>query len=189
MASITASMQALSLDAAAASTTPPQDNLQTEPQNRPRREKARRKSRPDQVDPRPLPPTDEWLKVKAAKGCMYYGFYADDDMLQQMLASRYPELRDREPNDVFVYPALLYLRTRFERNDIGLHLAVLPRWAKDLNPTIEAEVGEKVLILGLFPLEEEAYLNRMTQKDVDEIAELMGTKPTWWRISHLMPSV
>ncbi|KAI1795068.1 hypothetical protein LXA43DRAFT_993328 [Ganoderma leucocontextum] len=191
MASITASMQALSLDAAPASTTPPQDNLQAEPQTRPRREKARRKSRPDQVDPRPLPPTDEWLAVKAAKGCMYYGFYADNAALQKMLINCFPkQLGHRDPtNAALLYPAILFLRNHFKRDDLSVHIAVLPQRAKDLNPTIEHEAGQQVLILGVFPLEKEAYLDRMSQKDVNELADLMGTKPTWWKISQLMDDV
>ena len=46
-----------------------------------------------------------------------------------------------------------------------------------------------MLVLSLFALEEESYLGRMTQKEVDEIAEMAGMKPTWWRITHLMPSI
>ncbi|KAI1795065.1 hypothetical protein LXA43DRAFT_993322 [Ganoderma leucocontextum] len=189
MTSIAAPMQLLSLTEVS-STTPPQDNPPREPQTQPR-EKAPRKSRPDQVDPRPLPPMDEWVQVKAARGCMYYGFYADDDGLQRMLINCFPkQLGHRDPtNAALLYPALLFLRKHFERPDISVHTAILPQRAKDLNPTIEEDVGQHVLILGLFPLEEEAYLDRMTQEEVDELAELMGTKPTWWRISQLMPSI
>lgn len=119
---------------------------------------------------------------------MYYGFYADNDALQKMLINRFPKrLGHRDPTNVaLLYPALLYLRDHFKRPDISVHVAVLPQRAKDLNPDIEDEVGEDVLILGLFPLEEEAYLDRMTQKEVDKLAGMMGTKPTWWRISLLM---
>ena len=138
----------------------------------------------------PLPPKDEWLKVRAAKGSMYFGFYADDDVLQRVLAAGCRKLRPgrRKFNDAFIYPALLWLRSRYG-SQIGLHLAAVPQRAKDLNPGIEMEVDEDVFIIGLFELEEESYFNRLTQKEVDEIAELMGTKPTWWRITHLMRSV
>ncbi|KAM5542333.1 hypothetical protein V8D89_003792 [Ganoderma adspersum] len=184
MTAITSSMQSLSLDEAPIS-IPPQDQQSQTPT------KPRRSSRPDQVNPLPLPPMDEWAEVTAANGSMYFGFYADADMLQRVLSSFCPKLRPgrREFNDAFIYPALMYLRSHYGRSDIGLHVAAVPQRAKDLNPEIEEEVGENVLIIGLFALEEESYLNRMTQKEVDEIAELMGTKPTWWRITHLMPSI
>ena len=71
-------------------------------------------------------------------------------------------------------------------------MAAVAQPAKDLNPgpgMIKEEVGEDVLVLGLFALEEESYLSRMTQREVDEIAEMTGMKPTWWRITHLMCSV
>ncbi|PIL37550.1 hypothetical protein GSI_01244 [Ganoderma sinense ZZ0214-1] len=92
--------QALSPDEAPATSTPPPDDTQfaAEPQSHtqshntpsprsadsePEKVKPRRKSRPDQVDPRPLPPMDEWREVNAAGECMYYGFYAGDDGLQR----------------------------------------------------------------------------------------------------------
>ena len=137
----------------------------------------------------PFPPKDERLRVRATKGSMHFGFYADDGMLQRVLATCYPKPRNREPNDVFLYPGLLYLRCRYGRNDIGLNVGLVPQRAKDLNPGIEAAVGEAVLVLCLFEIEEESYFNRMTQKEVDEIAEMMGMKPTWWHITYRMPSV
>ena len=48
-----------------------------------------------------------------------------------------------------------------------------------------------MLLLSLFALDEESYLGRMTQREleVDEVAEMTVMKPTWWRITHLMPSI
>ncbi|PIL37545.1 hypothetical protein GSI_01239 [Ganoderma sinense ZZ0214-1] len=199
MASITSSMQSLStltvtqLDEAASTSS-----TSTQLQDQPPAEspagapaKPRRASRPDQADPMPWPSKEEYLRVKAAKGSMHFGLYADDDVLQDMLASRYPSLRGRESDDLFLYPALAYLRTRYPGRtfDIGLHIGFVSQRVKDLNPRIPAKVGEKVLVLGLFALEEESYFNRMTQKEVDEISELMGTKPTWWWIAHSLPSI
>lgn len=134
---------------------------------------------------------DEWLEVKAAGGCMYYGFYADNFSLQKMLASCLPkELGHKDLlNTAFLYPAILFLRRHFRRHDLSVATAILPQRAKDLNPSIEDQVGDHVLILGLFPLEEEAYLDRMTKDEVNELSDLMGTKPTWWRVSQLMPSI
>ncbi|PIL37551.1 hypothetical protein GSI_01245 [Ganoderma sinense ZZ0214-1] len=105
-----------------------------------------------------------------------------------MLINCFPEhLGHRDPmNNTLLYPALMFLRKHFRRRDISVASAILPQRAKDLNPEIEDEVGEVVLIVALFQLEEEEYLNRMTQAQVDELEELMGTKPTWWRIAHLM---
>ncbi|PIL37547.1 hypothetical protein GSI_01241 [Ganoderma sinense ZZ0214-1] len=189
MAAITAPMQALSLDGVA-SPEPPRDISPTESQT-PTPEAPRRKSRPDQVDPRPFPPMEEWHEVDAAGDCMYYGFYAGDDGLQKMLINCFPEhLGHKDPmNATLLYPALMFLRKHFRRRDISLATAILPQRAKDLSPEIEDEVGEHVLILGLFPLEEEPYLNRMTQAEVDEFEELMGTKPTWYRVAHLMSDI
>ena len=135
---------------------------------------------------------DEWLEAQAAGGCMYYGFYAGNEDLQNMLIHRaFPkQLGHRDPSGcTFLYPALMFLRKHFRRRDICVASGYLPQRAKDLNPEIEDDIGEPVLILSLFPLEEEAYLDRMTQEDVDELAELMGKKPTWWRIAQLMPSI
>ena len=134
---------------------------------------------------------DEWLEAQAAGGCMYYGFYAGNEDLQKMLINAFPkQLGHRDPSGcTFLYPALMFLRKHFRRRDICVASGYLPQRAKGLNPEIENDVGEPVLILGLFPLEEEAYLDRMTQEDVDELAELMGKKPTWWRIAQLMPSI
>ncbi|PIL37544.1 hypothetical protein GSI_01238 [Ganoderma sinense ZZ0214-1] len=191
MTSVTAQMQELSLDEASASTpATPKPPAEAQTRKSPKITETRA-SRPDQVDTRPVPSTDEWLEVQAAGGCMYYGFYADNDSLQKMLINRFPDkLSNRNPRNVtLLYPALLFLRDVFKRDDISVHIGVLSQRAKDLNPSIEEEVGKHVLILGLFPLEMEAYLDRMTQKQVDRLARLMGTKPTWWRIAQLMDDV
>ena len=118
---------------------------------------------------------------------MYYGFYAGEFAIQKMLINCFPEqLEGRDPFDAGLFLAGLgHVREVTGRRDIGVHIAYVAKRNKDMVPTIGLDVGQVTFIVGLFPLEQEAYLNRPTQEEVDMLAEMFGTKPTWWEIAQL----
>lgn len=118
---------------------------------------------------------------------MYYGFYAGEFAIQKMLINSFPEqLGGRDPFDAGLFlTGLNYVRDVTGRSSIGVHIAYVAQRNKDMVPSIGLDVGEATFIVGLFPLEQEAYLNRPTQEEVDMLAEMFGTKPTWWEIAQL----
>nr|VWP02357.1 Protein kinase domain-containing protein [Ganoderma boninense] len=118
---------------------------------------------------------------------MYYGFYAGELALQRMVIKCFPDqLGGRDPFDVGLFiVGLAYVRDVTERQDIGLHIAYVSKRAKETVPSIGLRVGEPTFIVGLFALEQDAYMNRITQEKVDLLAEMFETKPTWWEIEHL----
>ena len=144
--------------------------------------------RPRLVSPHPLPPRDECLEARRRGKCMYFGFYAGASGLQRALISCFPkELTDRDPYSLAIlWPAVLYLREITGRYDLDLHVGIVSQRLKDLIPSIEEDVGAHVLILGLFPLEVDAYERRITQEGADKLSQVLGTPPTWWRISQLL---
>ena len=118
---------------------------------------------------------------------MYYGFYGGELAIQKMLINCFPkELEGRNPLDPYLFLAALeFLRDVTNRADIGIHVAYVSQRNKDAIPSIGLDVGAVTFIVGLFPLEKEAYMNRITQENVDMLAEFFGTKPSWWEISQL----
>ncbi len=118
---------------------------------------------------------------------MYYGFYAGGLTMQRMIIKCFPEeLEGRDPDDPNLFLAAVeFIRDITDRADIGIHVAYVSQRNKDVIPSIEPQVGAATFIVGLFPLEQEAYMNRITQENVDMLAEFFGTKPTWWEISQL----
>ena len=118
---------------------------------------------------------------------MYYGFYGGELAIQQMLIDCFPEkLGARKPYEPgLLLSALRFLRNLTGRPDIGIHMAYVAQRNKDAIPSIGLDVDEVTFIIGLFPLEREAYINRITQEDVDLLEVLFGTKPSWWEIAQL----
>ncbi|PIL28194.1 hypothetical protein GSI_09731 [Ganoderma sinense ZZ0214-1] len=182
--SISARMQELSLDSG--------DSVRpaATPQPHPAKSRLPEHRRPHftssvQVNPRPLPTPEECRAAR--KRCMYYGFYAGEMALQKMLIKCFPEqLSGRDPFDASLFLAGLgYVRDVTGRGDIGVHIAWVAQRNKDMVPSIGIEVGRPTFIVGLFPLEKEAYVNRLTQEMVDLLAEMFETKPTWWEIEDL----
>ena len=71
------------------------------------------------------------------------------------------------------------------RADIGVHIAYyVAQRNKDMVPSIRLDAGDATFIVELFPLKQEVYLNRPTQEEVDVLAEMFGTKPTWLEIAQ-----
>ncbi|TBU26423.1 hypothetical protein BD309DRAFT_966307 [Dichomitus squalens] len=140
-----------------------------------------------QVSPYPLPPLEECLEAKRAKHCMYFGFYAGRDGVQKALISSFPEeFGNRYPDDISIlWPALLYLRAITKCDELELHVGVVSQRVKDQILSIQEPVGASVLVLGLFPLDREAFERRITQEGANKISKLFGTPPTWWRISQV----
>ncbi|KAI1791753.1 hypothetical protein LXA43DRAFT_392443 [Ganoderma leucocontextum] len=185
MSSIEAQMRGLSLDelVQAATTAAPQPRgRDAESLRRPRRARA---TNPVQVNPRPLPSAEECRAAR--KRCMYYGFYGGELAIQRMLIDCFPkQLGGRDPFEPgLLLPGVNFIRDITGRPDIGVHIAYVAQRNKDAIPSIGLEVDEVTFIVGLFPLEREAYINRITQEDVDMLAELFGTKPSWWEIAQL----
>ncbi|KAI1791756.1 hypothetical protein LXA43DRAFT_1094363 [Ganoderma leucocontextum] len=183
MSSITARMKELSLDEPVQpATTPQPDSTNSESPRKPRRPRA---TNPVQVNPRPLPTAEECRAAR--KRCMYYGFYGGEDAIQKMLIDCFPEqLGGRDPFDPGLFiSALDFVRNITGRPDIGIHIAYVAQRNKDAIPSIGLEAGAVTFIVGLFPLEREAYINRITQEDVDMLAGFFGTKPSWWEIAQL----
>ncbi|KAM5536499.1 hypothetical protein V8D89_009776 [Ganoderma adspersum] len=181
MSAITAQMQGLSLhEPVQAATSPPPDDAQSPPKPR-----HPHPTKPVQVNIRPLPSREDCRAAR--QHCMYYGFYAGEFAIQKMLINCFPEqLEGRNPFDASLFLAGLgHVRGVTGRPDIGVHIAYVAKRNKDMVPTIGLEVGQVTFIVGLFPLEQEAYLNRPTQAQVDMLAEMFGTKPTWWEIAQL----
>ncbi|KAI1791754.1 hypothetical protein LXA43DRAFT_1010354 [Ganoderma leucocontextum] len=181
MSSITARIQELTLDEPGqAATTPKPDAAQSLPKSR-----RPRATNPVQVNPRPLPTAEECRAAR--KRCMYYGFYAGEDAIQKMLINCFPkQLGGRDPYDPGLFlTGLAFVRDVTGRRDIGVHIAYVAQRNKDATPSIGLEAGAVTFIVGLFPLEREAYINRITQEDVDMLAEYFGTKPSWWEIAQL----
>ena len=118
---------------------------------------------------------------------MYYGFYAGEHAIQKMLINSFPEqLGGKDPFDPgFFITGLNYVRHVTKRRDIGVHIAYIAQRNKEMVPSIGLDVGEPKFIIWLFALEEEAYRKRITQEKVDMLAEMFGTKPTWWEIAQL----
>ena len=118
---------------------------------------------------------------------MYYGFYGGENALQKMMINCFPEeLEGRKLYDPNLFLAAIeFIRNVTGRPDIGIHSAYVAQRNKDAIPSIGLEVGKQTFIVGLFPLEREAYMNRITQENVDMLEEFFGTKPTWWEISQL----
>ncbi|PIL28174.1 hypothetical protein GSI_09711 [Ganoderma sinense ZZ0214-1] len=180
MPSITARMQGLSLEESPTVATTPQPG-----DARPvRRSYSRLNSNPTRVNPRPLPTAQECRTAR--KGCMYYGFYADELALPKMIIKCFPEeLEGRDPCDPNLYLAAVeFIRDVTNRHDIAIHIAWVAQRNKDQIPSIGLKVGGCAFIVGLFPLEREAYMNRITQENVDMLAEFFGTKPSWWEIAE-----
>ena len=119
---------------------------------------------------------------------MYFGFYAGANAVQKALISCFPnELKDRDPDSlVMLWNAVLYFREITGCHDLDLHVGIVSQRVKDLIPSIEEDVGAHVLMLGLFPLEVDAYERRITQEGADKLSQVLGTPPTWWRISQLL---
>ena len=69
---------------------------------------------------------------------------------------------------------------------LPLHVAIVSQHIKDRIPSIEDDVDDHVFVLGIFKLEKESFENRITQKAVDKLSKLLGTPPTWWKISQLL---
>ena len=113
---------------------------------------------------------------------MYFGFYAGANAVQEALISCFPnELKDRDPDSfVMLWNAVLYFREITGCNDLDLHVGTVSQRVKDCIPSIEEDVGANVFILGLFPLEVEAFERRITQEGADQLSRLLGTPPTWW---------
>ncbi|EJF60873.1 hypothetical protein BD309DRAFT_966302 [Dichomitus squalens] len=190
MPSVTAQMQTLSLDEAPA--TPRQQHSDrsggtAEPhtQNKSSRRSSRR--RPRRVSPYPLPPREECLEAKSRGKCMCFGFYADAGTFQKAMISRFPDqLKDRDPYDMtLLWSTVLYLRRIIGCADLDLHIGTVSQRVKDQIPSIEDDVGESVMIVGLFPLDVEAYERRITQEGADEISRFVGMPPTWWEAKLL----
>ncbi|KAM5536336.1 hypothetical protein V8D89_009988 [Ganoderma adspersum] len=181
MPSITARMQGLSLDEPTqVAKTPQPDDAQPR-----RRGYRRRATDPTQVNSRPFPTVQECRAAR--KRCMYYGFYGGENAMQKMMINCFPEeLEGRKLYDPNLFLAAIeFIRSVTGRPDIGIHSAYVGQRNKDAIPSIGLEVGEQTFIVGLFPLEREAYMNRITQENVDMLEEFFGTKPTWWEISQL----
>ncbi|PIL28187.1 hypothetical protein GSI_09724 [Ganoderma sinense ZZ0214-1] len=180
MPSITARMQGLSLE------EPPEVATTPQPADaRPvRRSYPRPNSDPTQVNPRPLPTAQECRTAR--RGCMYYGFYAGELELPKMIIKCFPEqLEGRDPCDPNLYLAAVeFIRDVTNRPDIAIHIAWVAQRNKDQIPSIGLDVGECSFIVALFPLEREAYMNRITQENVDMLAEFFGAKPSWWEIAE-----
>ena len=106
--------------------------------------------------------------------------------LPNMIIKCFPEeLEGRDPDDPNLYLAAVeFIRNVTGRPDIAIHIAYVAQRNKDQIPSIELEVGECGFIVGLFPLEKEAYQNRITQENVDMLADFFGTKPSWWEIAE-----
>ncbi|KAM5536505.1 hypothetical protein V8D89_009782 [Ganoderma adspersum] len=153
-----------------------------EPLWKPRRKRTKN---PTQVSPRPLPTAEECRAAR--KRCMYYGFYAGELAIQNMLLNCFPKrLGGRDLCDAgLVLTGLTFVRDVTGRPDIGLHMAYVAKRNKDMVPSIGLGVDEITFIVGLFPLGKEAYINRLTQEAVDMLEEMFGTKPTWWEIAQL----
>ena len=115
---------------------------------------------------------------------MYFVFYAGANPLQKALISCFPEeLKDRDPDSlVILWHAVLYFREIIGCYDLYLHVGTVSQRVKDCIPSIEEDVGANVfiLILGLFPLEVEAFERRITQEGADQLSRMLGTHPTWW---------
>ena len=119
---------------------------------------------------------------------MYFGFYAGANAVQKALISCFPkELKDRDPYSLAIlWPAVLYLREITGRYDLDLHVGIVSQRVKDLIPSIEEDVGEHALVIGLFPMEADAFEDRITQEGANKISKLFGTPPTWWRVSQTL---
>ena len=119
---------------------------------------------------------------------MYFGFYAGAGALHRALLRCFPDtLKDTDPYNISIlWPALLYTRGTAGRDDLTLNIGIVSQRVKDQIPSIEEDVGAHVLILGLFPLEVDAYERRITQEGADKLSQVLGTPPTWWRISQLL---
>ncbi|PIL28180.1 hypothetical protein GSI_09717 [Ganoderma sinense ZZ0214-1] len=180
MPSITARMQGLSLE------EPPKVATTPQPDDAPpvRRSYPRLTSNPTQVNSRPLPTVQECRTAR--RGCLYYGFYAGELALGKMIIKCFPEeLAGRDPSEPNLFLAGLdFIRDVTNRHDIAIHIAWVTQRNKDQIPSIELEVGETTFVVCLFPLEREAYMNRITQENVDMLAEFFGTKPSWWEIGE-----
>ena len=118
---------------------------------------------------------------------MYYGFYAGELAIQKMLINSFPEqLGGKDPFDPgFFITGLDYVRRVTKRRDIGVHIAWVAHRNKEMVPSIGLDVGDATFIIGLFALAEGPYRKRITQEKVDLLAEMFGTKPTWWEIAQL----
>ncbi|KAM5536334.1 hypothetical protein V8D89_009986 [Ganoderma adspersum] len=186
---ITTPIQELSLDAGAASGTHWQLEVVTTPQPDGTQSKCRgyrrRSTNPTQVNSRPFPTAQEYRAAK--KRCMHYGFYGGEDAIQKMTINCCPEeLQGRKPYDPnLLLAAIEFIRNVTGRPDIGVHSAYVAQRNKDAIPFIGLEVGEQTFIISLFALEREAYMNRITQENVDMLEEFFGTKPSWWEIAQL----
>ena len=144
--------------------------------------------RPRQVSPSPLPSLAECLEAKAAGDRMYFGFYAGAGALHRALLRCFPDtLKDTEPyNMSILWPALLYIRGTAGRDDLTLNMGIVSQRVKDQIPSIEEDVGEHALVIGLFPMEADAFEDRITQEGASKISKLFGTPPTWWRVSQTL---
>ena len=119
---------------------------------------------------------------------MYFGFYAGQGALQKALIRLYPDiLRNTEPSDISIlWPALLHIQALSGCSGLPLHVGIVSQRIKDQIPSIEDDVDDHVFVLGIFKLEKESFENRITQKTVDKLSKLLGTPPTWWKISQLL---
>ncbi|TBU40959.1 hypothetical protein BD309DRAFT_898991 [Dichomitus squalens] len=186
MSSVTAQLQALSLEETPTTTAQPRHPLKdaevddADVQNKTTRLRTRRG--PRRVSPYPLPPLEECLQAKRRGMCMCFGFYAGRGALQKAMISRFPDqLKGRDPyNITLLWPTVLYLRRITGCAEIDLHAGIVSQRVKDQISSIEDDVGTSVLILGLFTLELETYERRITQEGADEISRLVGMPPTWW---------
>ena len=117
---------------------------------------------------------------------MYYGFYAGDLTLEKMIIRCFPEeLAGRDPRDPHLFLAAVeFIRDVTDRPDIRIPIAIIAQRNKDADPSIEGEVGEATFIVGLLQLDMESYINRITQENVDMLAEFLGAKPSWWEIEE-----
>ena len=85
-----------------------------------------------------------------------------------------------------LWPALLYIRGTAGRDDVTLNMGIVSQRVKDQIPSIEEDVGEHALVIGLFPMEADAFEDRITQEGANKISKLFGTPPIWWRVSQTL---
>ncbi|RDX44539.1 hypothetical protein OH76DRAFT_1421296 [Lentinus brumalis] len=168
---LAAEMQALSLSDRAA-TPPPSKHCDETP-------RKSSKKRPVLVDCMPLPPVDEYHKPEAT-GVYYYAIYLRDNALVECAVRAMPELANHSPS-VQKLHAVDYLCWLVDDPSLSMQLAVVKKRHKKAMPCITEH--EVALVLTLFPLEKEAYENRMTAKDVQKLVDALGCKPDWYEIA------
>ncbi|RPD52902.1 hypothetical protein L227DRAFT_581821, partial [Lentinus tigrinus ALCF2SS1-6] len=139
------------------------------------------KTPPVRVNCKPLPPKEEYDTPRST-GIYYYGFYVGNRSIEKYGVKVNPELANADISLQYQY-GLDYLRALVGDRDESLrvHIAIIRRRHKKAMPFITQR--KQAPFLALFPLEWEAYVNRMSARKVEKLAEALGCRPEWFEIA------